>query len=222
MTSIAQIEAMARQHHGDLDARLAEHAHARSAEDLRAVSDDRYLALMTKCLFQSGFNWKVIEAKWDGFEAAFDGFDPVPISFYSDDDVSRLASDTRIVRNGQKIMATVANAGFVADAAREHGGFGAYLANWPVEDQIGLMDELNRRGSRLGAMTGQYFLRFAGWDAFILSRDVTAALIREGVIDKAPTSKKARAAVQAAFTRWRDESGLSQTAISRLLAFSVG
>ena len=30
-----------------------------------------------------------------------------------------------------------------------------------------------------------------GVDSFILSRDVTAALIREGVVDKAPTSKGA-------------------------------
>ena len=30
---------------------------------------------MTRAIFQSGFSWKVIEAKWPGFEEAFDGFD---------------------------------------------------------------------------------------------------------------------------------------------------
>ena len=60
-----------------------------------------------------------------------------------------------------------------------------------------------------------------GKDGFILSRDVVAALIREGVIDKPPSSKKAMAAVQAAFNHWADESGHSLTAISQTLARSI-
>ena len=83
------------------------------------------------------------------------------------------------------------------------------------------MDQLHKRGSRLGAMTGQYFLRFMGKDCFILSRDVTAALVRAGVVDKYPTSKKARLATQSAFNKWMDESGLGLTAISRTLAHSL-
>jgi hypothetical protein len=66
------------------------------------------------------------------------------------------------------------------------------LANWPATDQVGLMDHLKK--TRLAAWAGrqwQYFLRFEGWDAFILSGDVVKALIREGVVAKEPTSKKA-------------------------------
>jgi hypothetical protein len=54
------------------------------------------------------------------------------------------------------------------------------------------MDHLKK--TRLAAWAGrqgQYFLRFEGWDAFILSGDVVKALIREGVVAKEPTSKKA-------------------------------
>ena len=36
----------------------------KSSEELCAVPDDRYLALMTKRVFAAGFRWKVIEAKF--------------------------------------------------------------------------------------------------------------------------------------------------------------
>ena len=60
-----------------------------------------------------------------------------------------------------------------------------------------------------------------GKDCFILSRDVTAALIHAGVVDKQPTSKKALAATQAVFDDWMSESGLGLTAICRTLAHSI-
>ena len=61
-----------------------------------------------------------------------------------------------------------------------------------------------------------------GRDSFILSRDVGAALVREGVVDKPPSSKRDMAAVQAAFNAWMAESGRGLTQISRTLAMSVG
>ncbi len=222
MTPFETIRAKARQHHPDLDQRLAAHAAPKSADELRAVSDDRWLAQMTRCVFQAGFVWKVVEAKWDGFEAAFEGFDPSRISFWSDDDIARLASDERIIRNGQKITATVENARMVAELSAEHGGFGAFMANWPTDDQAGLLALLKARGSRVSGMTGQYFLRFSGWDAWILSGDVGAALVREGIVDKPPTSKTAIAKSAAAIARWAGESGRSQSEVSRVLALSVG
>ena len=56
--------------------------------------------------------------------------------------------------------------------------------------------------------------------SFILSRDVTARLIAEGVIDKPATSKTALKSVQAAFNTWMEQSGRSLTEISRVLAMS--
>ena len=222
MISFTEIEAAARTHHPDLDARLAAHAPPRTAAELAAMPDDRWLSLMTRSVFQAGFVWKVIEAKWDGFEAAFDGFEPARVSFYSDEDVERLLRDERIVRNGQKIMATIANAGFVSEISTEYDGFGRFLSQWPASDQAGLLEVFKKRGSRLAGMTGQDVLRFGGWDAWILSKDVAAALIRAGIVDKTPSSKTALARVQAAITNWREETGRSQTEISRILAMSVG
>jgi len=52
-------------------------------------------------------------------------------------------------------------------------------------------------------------LREVSWDTPVMSKDVVKALIREGVIEKAPTSQKALKAVQDAFNEWRLENGLT-------------
>ena len=83
------------------------------------------------------------------------------------------------------------------------------------------MQLMAARGARLGGNTGQYVLRFIGRDGFILSRDVVARLTAEGVIDGPATSKRAQAAIQAAFNAWAAESGRPLREISRTLAFSV-
>jgi 3-methyladenine DNA glycosylase Tag len=190
---------------------------------LIALGDDRILAEMTKRVFSAGFVWSVIEAKWPGFEAAFLGFDPAALAFQPDEFWEALASDTRIVRNGAKIMSARHNAVFVQDVSREHGGFGRFLAGWPSSDQIGLMDLLARRGSRLGGATGQMFLRFVGWDGFVLSRDVVACLKQAGAdIADEPKSKGDLAKVQAQFNAWAEESGLGYLQLSRICAMSTG
>ncbi len=60
--------------------------------------------------FQSGLSWVVVLRKRPGFRAAFAGFDPEVVARYGDDDVARLLADAGIVRNRQKIEATVHNA----------------------------------------------------------------------------------------------------------------
>ena len=174
-------------------------------------------------MFSAGFNWQVIRNKWPGFEAAFHGFEPSRVAFFHDEDVDRLLSDKAIVRNGQKITATIANARFVVDTAKEHGSFGSFLERWPADDQAGLLAHLGKHGSRLGGATAQYFLRFVGYDAWIASRDVCAALVREGVLDKpTATSKTALKKIDEAFTILHHQSGQPRAVISRVLALSVG
>ncbi|MEM6587795.1 MAG: DNA-3-methyladenine glycosylase I [Pseudomonadota bacterium] len=190
--------------------------------DLATIPDDRWLSMMTKCVFRAGFNWKVIERKWPGFETAFDGFSIGRCAMMDDMWFDELITDTRIVRNPQKVQTVQQNAVFIGERSAEAGGFGKFVADWPASDFIGLVQILRAEGSRLGGTTGQYFLRNMGKDSFVLTRDVVGRLIAEGVIDKPPTSKRALADVQAAFNTWRDQSGQSFNIISRVLAQSVG
>jgi 3-methyladenine DNA glycosylase Tag len=192
-----------------------------AASEVAAIPDDRWLAAMTRGVFQAGFNWKVVENMWPGFEQAFEGFDVGRCAMLNDEDFERLVADTRIIRNGAKIRSVQENAVFVQRLAAEYGSAGKAIANWPSTDFIGLMELLKKRGSRLGGTTGQYLLRSQGKDSFILSESVTGRLIAEGVIDRPATSKKALADVQAAFNTWMQQSGRSLTEISRVLAMSL-
>lgn len=193
------------------------------AKELAAAPDDRVLAEMSKRIFSAGFVWSVIEKKWPGFEAAFLGFDPAKLLFQPDEFWEKLTGDERIVRHPQKIMSVKDNARFVADIAAEHGSFGKFLAKWPDDDEVGLLDLLAKRGTRLGGKTGQYFLRFIGKDGFVLSNDVVACL-RDAGLDIAanPTSKKDMRKIQDQFNAWVKESGLPRVHISRICAMSIG
>jgi len=190
---------------------------------LAVLKDDRILSMMANRVFSAGFVWSVIEQKWPGFEAAFLGFEPKALLFQPEDFWHDLASDKRIVRNPQKIKSVRENAEFVECISNEHGGFGTFLSKWPADDQIGLTAYFAKHGSRLGGNSGQYFLRFIGWDAFIISGDMAAALRQAGVaIAENPTSKGDMARIQAQVNEWADETGLCRTHISRILAMSTG
>lgn len=223
MRKFEDILNLAAKHHGAPDQVLAMAENEFGVADAKAVSDDRYLAEMAKAVFSAGFSWKVIRNKWPGFETAFEGFQPHRVAFYADEDLDRLLSDAAIVRNGQKITATIENARFIVTTAKDHGSFGGFLAQWPEDDQAGLLAYLGKNGSRLGGATAQYFLRFSGYDAWIASKDVCAALMREGVLDKpSATSKTALKQVDAAFTELHRQSGLPRATLSRILALSIG
>jgi len=60
-----------------------------------------------------------------------------------------------------------------------------------------------------------------GKDTFIPSEDVVAALKAQGIIDRAPTSQRDLAAVQAAFNRWREQSGRPLCQLSMMLAHTL-
>jgi 3-methyladenine DNA glycosylase Tag len=190
---------------------------------LKKVQDDRILSTMAERIFSAGFVWSVIEQKWPGFEEAFLGFEPKVLLFQPDDFWHDLTSDKRIVRNGQKIMSVRENAAFVDRISGEHGSFGKFLAAWPADDQIGLTAFLGKNGSRLGGATGQYLLRWLGWDTYIVSRDMALALRDAGLdIAETPSSKKDQQKVQDRINAWAKETGLPRMHISRILAMSIG
>jgi len=189
----------------------------KSRDEIAALSGEEFLAMFAEGIFQTGLAWTVVKNKWPGIMEAFHGFDVARVAFMSPDWFDELVTDTRVIRSGAKIRAIQENAVMIQEA----GDFGAFIADWPADDFAGLMLWLKKNGSRLGGSVGAYALRRLGVDSFILSRDVTARLIAEGVIDKPATSQKAMGQVQAAFNRWCEQSGRSLTEVSRVLAFSV-
>lgn len=211
-------QAVARKGVEALEARLPTPA---TPEALAATPDDRWLALMTKRTFQAGFVWKVVENKWEGFEAVFNGFDPAWMASLGPIELDEISADTRIVRNLQKIKAAADNARFVREVSEAHGSFGRWVTDWPGDRIVELWWALKKRGARLGGTTGPMVLRGMGKDTFMLTRDVVASLVAQGVVDKAPTSKTAQRACQEAFNAWRAESGRPLGHISIVLACGI-
>ena len=193
----------------------------KSATELAAITDDRWLSAFSKSVFRAGFNWKVVENKWPRFEEVFEGFDVGRMSMMSDDDLDRYLKTDGIIRHGKKILSIRDNAVFLRGLAKEHGSGGKAIAAWPKEDFAGLLWMLKREASRLGGTTAMYCLRAMGVDSYVLSRDVARALIRERVVEKEPSSKRDLDKVQAAFNQWSAESGRSLNHISRVLACSI-
>ena len=191
-------------------------------EAVAVLPEARFLAEMTRCIFQAGFVWRVIEQKWPDFEDLLHGFNINAILGMQADEWEEIRQDPRIVRNNQKITAIRVNAQFIEDMTLEKGSFARHIADWPESNLVGLFDLLKRRGSRLGGNTGQRFLRNVGKDTFVLTTDVVACLRNSGVkISSYPTSKSDLASVQDAFNQWHKETGLPYTHLSRIAAYSI-
>lgn len=223
MRPFSQIVSQARRYHSveEMHAGL-ENLRPRSPAEIAAVSDDRILSLMAQRIFSAGFSRKVIEAKWPSFEEAFWNFSVERCAALDEPDLDGLLANKAIVRNGPKILAVRDNARFLLGLAGKHGSAAKAFAQWPDERYFELIDLLRREGSRLGGDTGMRFVRDLGKPALILTKDVTAALIREGIVASPPTSRKALDVVQVAANAWASESGFNLTEISRYLAWSIG
>jgi len=193
----------------------------RSAAQLRALGNDRYLSLIALRVFRAGLRHSLVDSKWPVFEAAFFGFDPEKVVLMGAEHLERLMQDARLIRHLNKLKSVPRNAQFVLDVVKEKGRFGALIADWPVTDIVGLWKYLATHGSQMGGLSAPSFLRMAGKDTFMPSEDVVAALKAQQVIDKVPTSRKDLAAVQAVFNQWHAQSGRPLCQLSVMLACTV-
>ena len=77
--------------------------------------------------FQAGLSWRTILNKRPAFRNAFDAFDVEKVAAYGDEEIARLIEDKGIVRNRQKILATINNAQRFIEAQKEFGSFDRYI-----------------------------------------------------------------------------------------------
>lgn len=195
-----------------------------SKTKLAKVGDDRFLAEMTRCVFQAGFVFRVINNKWPDFEVAFWGFAPEKMTRLSPERIEFLCQDASIVRNRTKILTVPQNALFIQDIQQEHGSFAQFIADWPSDNLIELFALLKKRGSRLGGRTGPRFLRSMGKDTFLLTEDVAHCLRQAAGLDikTEPSSKREFKLIQEQFNEWHNETGFSYSKLSRICSCSVG
>ncbi|WP_263263942.1 DNA-3-methyladenine glycosylase I [Pseudomonas sp. RIT-PI-S] len=201
-----------------LEARLPR---PRPDSELQALGDDRYLSTLALRIFRAGLKHSLVDAKWPAFEEVFFGFDPEKVVLMSGEHLERLMQDSRIIRHLGKLRSVPINAQMILDVTHEHGSFGAFISQWPVENITGLWRYLTRHGNQLGGLSAPRFLRMVGKDTFIPSADVVAALNAQGIVDRVPTSQRDQAAAQAAFNTWQQQSGRPLCQLSVMLAHTV-
>ena len=222
MITFEAIRARAAIRHGGDDALAKLLVRPKSTRVIKEIPDHRWLSGLTKCVFQAGFNWQLIEDKWDRFEQVFESFDVPRWVMMFDDDTDRLLLTDGIVKNYAKIRAVGANAAYLQELIDQHGSVGAYFSSWTLSEYCTNLQDMQKRSSRLCGKTGQVFLRRMGVDTLVFTEDVIKALSREKILSRRmPSSKRDLVAVQKAIDIWHEQSGYGLNAISQILALSV-
>jgi DNA-3-methyladenine glycosylase I len=89
--------------------------------------DLKHFEFMLLDAFQAGLSWKTILHRREHFRKAFDNFNPEKIARYTDKRIEKLLQNEGIIRNRQKIKATVTNAQNFLRVQQEFGSFDAYI-----------------------------------------------------------------------------------------------
>jgi DNA-3-methyladenine glycosylase I len=95
---------------------------------------------------QAGLSWLTILRKRDEYRRAFHAFDCERIATYTEADVTRLLSDSGIVRNRLKIESAIKNSRGVLGIQEEYGSLDSYLWRYvegiPMQNAWKSMSEL--------------------------------------------------------------------------------
>jgi DNA-3-methyladenine glycosylase I len=136
------------------------------------VTDDaRQFEFLVLESAQAGLSWLTVLRKRENYRRSYAGFDPIRVSRFTPRTVDRLLGDPGIIRNRQKIEASINNARRFLEVQREFGSFSRYL--WSF---VGLRPVANNRRS-LGQIPAQTEL----------SRRISTDLIKRGFRFVGPT-----------------------------------
>lgn len=79
---------------------------------------------------QAGLSWRTILGRREGYRKAFADFDAEKVARFSQKKIEKLLQNSDIIRNRQKIVATIRNAQAFLRVQKEFGSFCAYLWGW--------------------------------------------------------------------------------------------
>jgi DNA-3-methyladenine glycosylase I len=144
-------------------------------------NDNLLFELLVLCSFQAGLSWRTILHKREAFRKAFNRFNIKKVVDYDNRKVESLLVDAEIVRNHQKIEATIHNAKLIAAIQKEVGSLDKFIWQftggrtiknaWKTHDQLPLTspesdamnEELHKRGFKfVGSTIGYAFMQSVG------------------------------------------------------------
>ncbi len=129
----------------------------------RPTSDEAYFENFTRVIFQAGLNWKVVDKKWPTMVKAFEKFSIAKVASFTDKDAARLLKDEGIVRNKNKVCATIQNAAEFQNIRKQYGSFQKYLDSLDKsENYAAVVSDLTKRFKHLGPSSAGTFLYTVG------------------------------------------------------------
>jgi len=132
---------------------------------LRPPTDSAYFENLSRCVFQSGLNWATIASRWPAFREAFEGFEIARVAGYGAGDIARLMGDARIIRNRNKILATLHNAREFERIIKESGSVPAWLDGLDKSNNYqGVIRRISSRFKHVGATSVPLWLYSVGED----------------------------------------------------------
>jgi 3-methyladenine DNA glycosylase Tag len=131
----------------------------------RPPSDSAYYENMSRCVFQSGLNWATIADRWPAFRDAFEGFEIGRVAGYGAEDITRLMGNAKIIRNRNKILATIHNAREFERIVKESGGVPAWLDGLDKSNNYaGVIKRITSRFKHVGPTSVPLWLYSVGED----------------------------------------------------------
>jgi 3-methyladenine DNA glycosylase Tag len=119
-------------------------------------SDDDYLEVIARAVFQTGLSWKQIAQHWGAYRRAFRAFDCAAVAAFGERDVERVLMEPGVLRSPRKVSAVVKNARTILELAARHGSFADYLRSFGNYDS--LSKDFKKRFAFMGEMNVWYFL----------------------------------------------------------------
>lgn len=150
-----------------------------------SFSDAVLFAKLTMIVFYSGFRASTVGAKAGVIMSHFPDYETV--AGYAEEDIQRILSDQRMIKNERKIRAVVKNAIAVRDVVRQHGSFQSYIDSFQprssVENLMSLTRDLQQRFNYLGGITVYHFLTDTGFPVLKPDRVIRRVFHRLGIIN---------------------------------------
>ncbi len=128
------------------------------------VHDDRKLfEFLVLDAFQAGVSWSIVLNKRENFRKAFHNFNARKIAKYGARETQRLLNDAGIIRNRQKIAATINNAQQFLKVQKEFGSFDAYIWQFvggkPIQHRYKRMAQIPTRTKESDALSADLYAR---------------------------------------------------------------
>ncbi|MHA1125148.1 MAG: DNA-3-methyladenine glycosylase I [Candidatus Heimdallarchaeota archaeon] len=133
--------------------------------DKKPPNDVAVFEVLTRVVFQGGLSWQLMDRKWPDFQRAFADFSIDEVANFDDDKLAELIEDASIIRNSQKIEATIYNAQEFVAIRKEFGSFLKYLNSLDKSNNYAaIIKEFSKRFKRFGPKSSYIFLYSIGED----------------------------------------------------------